>query len=168
MPELALPSTSGSPVSCAAMPGRTIVYCYPMTGQPGVALPEGWDQIPGARGCTPESCGFRDNFARLKSKGLNVFGLSTQTTHEQIEAAHRLHLPFDLLSDADLRFTNALRLPTFISAGTTLIKRLTLILRDGMIEAVHYPVFPPNTHAAALADALERSPTLRLPSRLLV
>ena len=150
VPAIALPSIAGRSVVLAREPGQTIVYCYPMTGRPGVALPEGWDQIPGARGCTPESCGFRDHYRELTRLRASVYGLSTQATEYQQEASNRLHLPFELLSDSGLHFTEALRLPTFSVAGQTLIKRLTLILREGRIEKVFYPVFPPDRHAAEL------------------
>lgn len=147
IPSLALPATDGRLVDLAALPGRAVVYCYPRTGRPDQELPTGWNDIPGARGCTPESCGFRDHHAELGALGASVFGLSTQETAYQQEAAERLHLPFALLSDAGLRFATALRLPTFTVDGMTLINRLTLVLRDGVIEHVFYPVFPPDTHA---------------------
>jgi peroxiredoxin len=150
VPSLALLATDGRMIDLAALPGRTVVYCYPRTGQPDQALPTGWDEIPGARGCTPEACGFRDHHAELQALGARVFGLSTQASAYQQEVVARLHLPFALLSDAELRFTTALRLPTFAVDGMTLIKRLTLVLRDGVIEQVFYPVFPPDSHAAAV------------------
>ncbi|MGE3529801.1 MAG: peroxiredoxin [Methyloceanibacter sp.] len=148
MPAIMLPSTQGPAVDLAALPpGRTVIYCYPRTGTPGEALPEGWDAIPGARGCTPQACAFRDHHHELEALGARVFALSTQTTAYQREMAERLHLPFPVLSDADLRLARALRLPTFAVASMTLIKRLTLIVRDGGIEHVFYPVFPPGESA---------------------
>jgi peroxiredoxin len=147
LPVIALPSTAGRRVVLANEPTRTIVYCYPMTGRPGVPLPAGWDQIPGARGCTPESCGFRDHHRELKALGAAVYGLSTQATDYQQEAVDRLALPFELLSDRDLRFTQGLRLPTFEVGTGPLIRRLTFVLCDGVIEKVFYPVFPPDGHA---------------------
>jgi len=151
MPSLVLAATDGSLVDLSALRGRSIVYFYPMTGVPGVALPEGWDLIPGARGCTPESCGFRDHFAELRAAGASaVFGLSSQTTEYQREAVDRLHLPFAMLSDPEQRLVDALHLPTFDIDGRRLYKRLTLIVRDGVIEHAFYPVFPPNEHAAAI------------------
>src|SRR5690242_5218839 len=124
LPDVALIATDGAQVNLAALPGRTVVYIYPRTGVPGVPLPEGWDMIPGARGCTPQSCGFRDHFADLKALGVaHVFGLSTQDSAYQQEAATRLHLPFPLLSDGQFHFTRALNLPTFTVAGMELIKR---------------------------------------------
>ncbi len=129
------------------LPGRTVVYCYPRTGRPGENLPLGWDEIPGARGCTPQSCAFRDHHEELRSLGARVFGLSTQSTEYQREAAERLHLPFELLSDESLSFGRALGLPVFEAEGTTLIKRLTLIVNEGRIGKVFYPVFPPAENA---------------------
>jgi len=147
--DLALPATSGAAVNLARLAGRTVVYIYPRTGVPGVDLPPGWNDIPGARGCTPQSCGFRDHFAELKGLGVShLFGLSTQDTDYQREAAERLHLPFAILSDAGLSFTRAMRLPTFTVAGMTLLKRMALVLDDGVIANVFYPVFPPDRNAA--------------------
>ena len=149
MPSITLPSTAGRAVDLGALPGgRTIIYAYPMTGVPGRPLPAGWNLIPGARGCTPQSCGFRDHHGELADLGAGVFGLSTQTTDYQREMAERLHLPFEVLSDADLRLSRALALPLFEVEGKMLIKRLTLIVRDGAIEHVFYPVFPPDRSAS--------------------
>ena len=149
LPQIALLSTSGRRVDISWLAGRTIVYCYPRTGRPDQELPTGWNAIPGARGCTPQSCAFRDHFEELKRAGAaHVFGLSTQDSAYQREAAERLHLPFELLSDAGLELANALRLPTFEVDGMKLIRRLTLILRDGTIEKVFYPVFPPDLNAS--------------------
>jgi peroxiredoxin len=150
LPDIALLSTSGRTVALARKRGVTIVYCYPMTGVPRVPLPAGWDQIPGARGCTPQSCGFRDRHQEFERLSVAVYGLSTQTTDYQKEFATRIHLPFELLSDSELRFTKALRLPTFEVEGKTLIKRLTLVIRDGTIRKVFYPVFPPDAQAGDL------------------
>ena len=148
MPVIALPATNGAVVNLAAPhDGRIIVYAYPRTGVPGVALPAGWDAIPGARGCTPESCAFRDHHDDLDALGARVFGLSTQDKAYQREVVTRLHLPFAILSDADLTFTRVLGLPTFQVDGMTLIKRLTLVIRGGAIEHVFYPIFPPDAHA---------------------
>ena len=148
LPALTLAATDGQQVNLAERRGRTVVYTYPRTGRPGEPLPTGWDAIPGARGCTPQSCAFRDHHAELRALGAELFGLSTQPTDYQLEAAERLHLPFALLSDADLAFTRALRLPTFEVDGLTLIKRLTLIVDDGWVSGVLYPVFPPDRSAA--------------------
>jgi peroxiredoxin len=151
MPDLTLTATNGVDVNPANLGGTTVVYIYPMTGVPGVPLPEGWDLIPGARGCTPESCGFRDHFVELQTAGASgVFGLSSQTTDYQREVADRLHLPFALLSDPGLELAGALQLPTFGVDGMRLYKRITLVVRDGLIDHVFYPVFPPNGHAEAV------------------
>jgi peroxiredoxin len=155
---LPLLATSGAWVDLAALAGRTVVYAYPRTGQPGQPLPQGWDEIPGARGCTPQSCAFRDHYAELQALGANVYGLSTQTTEYQREADARLHLPFHLLSDADLAFAHALSLPMFEVEDMTLNKRLTMIVRDGQIETVFYPVFPPDKNAGDVIDWLTRHP----------
>jgi peroxiredoxin len=149
LPDLVLPATSGPPVNLSKLSGRVVIYIYPRTGVPGVDAPPGWDDIPGARGCTPQSCGFRDHFAELKALGIaHVFGLSTQDSAYQCEAAARLHLPFPILSDADLKFTQALELPTFTTSGMTLLKRMALVITDGVIEKAFYPVFPPDQNAA--------------------
>jgi peroxiredoxin len=154
LPSVTLGSTAGEPVDLSELAGTTVVYCYPLTGRPDLALPEGWDEIPGARGCTPQSCAFRDRHAELQALGARVFGLSTQDTGYQREAAGRLHLPFALLSDEKLEFAGALNLPTFEAEGKTLIKRLTLIVEDGTIETVFYPVFPPGKNAEEVLEWL--------------
>lgn len=158
LPHLPLPSTSGEPVDLSGLPGRTVVYCYPMTGRPDKDLPEGWDDIPGARGCTPQSCGFRDHHGEIRNLGARVFGLSSQSTGYQREAAERLGLPFELLSDEGLAFAKSLNLPTFEADGTTKIKRLTLVVDDGRIEKVFYPVFPPGENAGEVAAWLSQHP----------
>ena len=148
MPDLVLTTTDGRPVNFAKLAGRTVIYAYPRTGEPGKAPPDGWAAIPGAMGCTPQSCAFRDHFADLRQQGATqVFGLSTQTQAYQREAAQRLKLPFPLVSDADFRLAKALKLPTFDAAGMTLLKRLTLVIDDGVISKVFYPVFPPDKNA---------------------
>jgi peroxiredoxin len=159
LPGLRLPSTSGRLVDLGALgAGRTVIYCYPRTGRPGEPLPDGWDAIPGARGCTPQACAFRDHHRELADVGAEVYGLSTQTNDYQREMAERLHLPFEVLSDAGCAFVDALRLPTFEVDGMRLVKRLTLIVRDGRIEHVFYPVFPPDASADQVIDWLKRHP----------
>ena len=148
LPAIALAATDGSRVDLSKLRGRTVVYIYPRTGVPGQASPDGWDQIPGARGCTPQSCAFRDHFAELKRLGVaHLYGLSTQDTAYQHEAADRLHLPFPVLSDADLALARAIELPTFSVAGMTLLKRMAWVIDDGAITKVFYPVFPPDKNA---------------------
>ncbi len=154
LPNVALLATDGSMVNLSQLPGRTVIYCYPMTGQPNVPLPEGWDQIPGARGCTPQSCAYRDQYQELQALHANVYGLSVQSTDYQREMAARLHLPFQVLSDEQYQFQKALNLPTFVAAGMTLLKRVTLISYQGRIEALHYPIFPSNSDPAWVLDYL--------------
>jgi peroxiredoxin len=160
LPAIELPSTGGGTVSLAGLGAggrRSVLYIYPMTGQPGAALPDGWDSIPGARGCTPESCGFRDHHADLAAAGADVYGLSTQSAADQAEAAGRLHLPFPLLSDEAARLSAPpLGLPTFEAGGRPRYRRLTLVVRDGRIEHVFYPVFPPDGHAAEVLAWLQK------------
>jgi len=158
LPDLALPATDGAQVNLSALTGRTVVYIYPRTGVPGQALPTGWNGIPGARGCTPQSCGFRDHFAELKRLGVaHLFGLSTQTTEYQREAVERLHLPFAILSDAGLGFTRALNLPAFDVDGMTLIKRMAWVIDEGRITHLFYPVFPPDKSAEEVVTWLQAS-----------
>jgi peroxiredoxin len=152
LPLLPLPATDGTTVDLSTLPGIVVVFAYPRTGRPGVENPEGWDLIPGARGCTPQSCAFRDLFAELQALGVHrLFGLSTQSTEYQREAADPLHLPFPILSDEHLSLANAMRLPTFETSGMKLLKRLALVVTDGVIEHVFYPVFPPDRNAADVA-----------------
>lgn len=159
LPPLALFATDGTSVRLDQLAGRTVVYVYPMTGQPGVALPQGWDELPGARGCTPQSCAFRDHFAEMTAAGANaVYGLSTQDTAYQREAAERLHLPFPLLSDHTLDLCQRLDLPHMIVDGKTLLKRLAMIVADGRIIKVFYPVFPPDRNAADVLQWLKERP----------
>lgn len=153
-----LRATDGSAVDLATLRGRTVVYAYPRTGQPGRDNPPGWDMIPGARGCTPQSCSFRDHFAELKALGVDhLFGLSTQDPDYQREAAERLHLPFAILSDDKLALTTAMKLPTFEAGGMTLLKRFTLVVDEGSITHVFYPVFPPDRSAADVIEWLARN-----------
>ena len=155
LPSIALPATSGPPVDLSRIQGCAVVFAYPRTGVPGqIALVDDWDAIPGARGCTPHTCGFRDLYAEFMAEGARVFGLSTQDTAYQREMTERLHVPFPVLSDAELGLTRALGLPTFEAAGQTLLKRLAWIACDGIIERVFYPVFPPDRNAEEVLEAL--------------
>jgi peroxiredoxin len=159
LPPIALPATDGRLIDLGRLPApRTVIYAYPRTGVPGEDLPPGWDMIPGARGCTPQSCAFRDHHAELAALGCDLYGLSTQTTDYQREMALRLHLPFAILSDSEFRLIDALRLPSFETAGMRLIKRLTLIVRGGVIETVFYPVFPPDRSAEQVLAWLAANP----------
>jgi peroxiredoxin len=163
VPSTLLAATDGRSIDLSAQSGRVVVYAYPRTGVPDKPNPDGWDAIPGARGCTPQTCAFRDHYAELKALGVAaVYGLSTQDTAYQREAAERLHLPFALLSDERLALTHAMKLPTFQAGAMVLLKRLTLIIRDGRVEHVFYPVFPPDRNADDvvrwLADASDKSP----------
>ncbi|NOT83279.1 MAG: peroxiredoxin [Methylococcaceae bacterium] len=144
LPEVGLLATTGDSINLAKISGWLVIYCYPMTGQPGRGIPDGWVQIPGAAGCTPEACSFRDHYRELRALNTQVFGISTQSTADQLEAAQRLHLPFALLSDAGLQFAQALGLPLFECAGMRLLKRVTLIVKEGIIQKCYYPVFPPD------------------------
>jgi peroxiredoxin len=155
LPPVALAATDGTSVDLSALTGRTVVYVYPRTGRPGVPAPDGWDAIPGARGCTPQSCGFRNHFGELKQLGVRqLYGLSTNDTAYQREAVERLHLPFAILSDQDLKLTRALRLPTFTTSGMTLLKRMVWVIDDGAFSHVFYPVFPPDKSAEVVVGWL--------------
>ena len=154
LPSLSLTATNGTKIDLSQVEGCLVLYCYPRTGTPNTSLPEGWDQIPGARGCTPQSCAYRDHYQEIKALGAEVFGLSTQATAYQKEMVGRLHLPFRILSDGQFEFQRALNLPTFEVAGMTLLKRLTLIVTDGVVEGVHYPVFPTDSDPAWVMDKL--------------
>lgn len=157
VPSVPLPSTDGTMVDLSALLGRVVVYAYPRTADPEHGSPEGWDGLPGARGCTPQSCAFRDHFAELRGLGVgHLFGLSTQDTAYQQEAVERLHLPFPILSDAGLALAGSMRLPTFEAGAMKLLKRLTLVVDDGVVTRVFYPVFPPDRNAADVVDWLKR------------
>jgi peroxiredoxin len=144
LPNVTLPATDGTNINPSSIPGWMVIYCYPMTGRPDTALPDGWDEIPGARGCTPQSCSFRDHHQELTVLKTQVFGLSVQSSDYQAEAVERLHLPFPLLSDSKLEFANALNLPMLEVNDMRLLKRVTMIAKDGAIQKVFYPVFPPD------------------------
>jgi len=158
IPDLKLNSTDDTTVSLSNLKGITVIYVYPMTGVPGKELPEGWDEIPGARGCTPQSCSFRDNFSKLKKLGVNnIFGLSTQSTEYQKELATRLHLPYTILSDEKLEFSKKLKLPMFKVLKMNLLKRITLILKDNKIIKYFYPIFPPTKNIEDVINFFEKS-----------
>ncbi|MDQ4063298.1 MAG: peroxiredoxin [Actinomycetota bacterium] len=156
LPPIVLPATSGETVGLPGLPGRTVVYCCPLTGRPGEDLPQGWDEIPGARGCTPQSCAFRDHYVELRALGTRIYGLNVQDTGYQREAAEHLHLPFELLSDESLFLIEALGFPTFGVEGMRLIRRLTLLIQDGRTEKGFYPVFPPNKNAEEGVEWLQK------------
>jgi peroxiredoxin len=157
LPSMSFPSTDGGVVGLSELSRDGLVlYVYPRTGKPDEPLPVGWNETPGARGCTPESCGFRDRLSEFSSRGFTVAGLSAQPADEQNGAARRLALPFPLLSDPDLKLAGALRLPTFHIAGMTLYKRLTLVAHRAVILKVFYPVFPPDAHAGEVLTWLDR------------
>jgi len=157
LPDVALNTTDGNSVNFSRLDGLVVIFIYPRTGQPDVPLPDGWAQIPGAMGCTPQTCSFRDHYAELTGLHAQVFGLSTQDTAYQQEAAQRLELPYPLVSDENLQFIHALSLPTMQAAGMILGKRVTLIARDGRIDKVFYPVFPPGDNAQQVVDYLSVS-----------
>ena len=157
LPDVDLRSTGGRLVNLARQTGLLVLYCYPRTGRPDVPIPEAWDAIPGARGCTPQNLSFRERAAEFSSLGASVYGMSTQSPDYQREMAQRLQLPYEVLSDADLAVTRALKLPTFEFGGETLIKRLSIIARNGTIEKVFYPVFPPDADAGNVIDWLRRT-----------
>jgi peroxiredoxin len=162
LPDLELRATSNRMVNLSRVrSARMVIYFYPMTGRPDRALPAGWDDIPGARGCTPETCGFRDHHAELAKLGAEVFGISTQDTPYQQEMVTRLKVPFEVLSDEQFSLARALKLPTFTVAGMELLKRLTVVVRGGVIEHVFYPVFPPDTHAEEVISWLQHHPVAR-------
>jgi peroxiredoxin len=156
VPPIPLQATTGARIRLDQLEKRTVLFAYPRTGVPGTEMPPGWDAIPGARGCTPEACGFRDTHAQFTDLGARVLALSTQDPGYQRELAERIHLPFPVLSDERLELTRALRLPTFEAVGDTLLKRLTLVIDDGRITHVFYPVFPPDAHAGEVLDWLRR------------
>ncbi|MGD2180853.1 peroxiredoxin [Lusitaniella coriacea] len=156
LPDVILPSTSGKQLNLSHIQGQAVFFCYPMTGQPGVKLPDGWNSIPGARGCTPQSCNFRDRYQELRILNTQVYGISTQKSSAQLEAVERLHLPYELLSDVDLVLTTSLKLPTFEVDNKQLIKRITFIAKKGKIVKVFYPVFPPDKNAQDVIDWLRK------------
>ena len=158
LPDGAYPTAQGGEIDLrSAGSPWLVIYVYPMTGRPDVDLPDDWEMIPGARGCTPQTCAFRDHQADLDALGAMVVGLSVQTAEYQAEMVERLHVPFPIVSDADRRFGDAMRLPTFEAAGMTLYRRLTMLARAGAIEHVMYPVFPPDRNAQDVIDWLKQA-----------
>ncbi|MCF2523956.1 peroxiredoxin [Bradyrhizobium sp. G127] len=160
IPPVTLPATDGTSVTLASLPGRVVLFAYPRTGEPGkISLVDDWDMIPGARGCTPQTCAFRDLFKDLREAGArHVFGISTQDTAYQREMVERLHVPFQVLSDSALAMARALKLPSMDVAGLTLIKRLALVIDDAAIAHVFYPVFPPDRNAGDVLTWLQENP----------
>ena len=157
VPPIAMKGTDGRCVDISSLPGVTVLFVYPMTGRPDTPLPDGWDQIPGARGCTPQSCSFRDLYTEFQSLGVkNLFGMSTQSTQYQSEAVERLHLPFPMLSDSYLNFSKALSLPSMVVEKMTLLKRITFVIDEGVINKVFYPVFPPDRNAIEVINYLKQ------------
>lgn len=156
LPNIILRSTSGKQVNMSHVRGQAVLFCYPMTGQPDVELPNGWDSIPGARGCTPQSCSFRDRYRELQTLDTQVYGISTQKSSTQLEAVERLHLPYELLCDADFELTTSLQLPTFEVENRRFIKRLTLIVRESEIVKVFYPIFPPEKNVIDVVEWLKQ------------
>ena len=159
---------NGDVLGIAQLPGRTVLFIYPRTGAPGMSLPTGWDAIPGARGCTPQACRIRDSHAEFEALGARVLGMSSQPSAEQLEAAQRLHLPYPLLSDADLQMARAWQLPTFSVDGLTLIRRITVFVMNGVVDGVIYPVFPPDRSAEAALAWLRTRRAARPPRDALV
>jgi len=155
LPDVSLESTRGEAVNLSSIKQKLVIYIYPLTGRPDVALPTGWDEIPGARGCTPQACDFTNHYQELQALNTVVFGLSSQSTEYQLELKNRLHLPFDLLSDSHFLLQKSLTLPTFVANNLLLYKRLTLIAEQSVIKKVFYPVFPPNQNASQIIDWLK-------------
>ncbi len=156
IPSISLNSTNGLVVNLSDLKGITVIFCYPMTGVPGVALPEGWDEIPGARGCTPQVCSYKDKYSVLEILSNNVFGVSTQNSEYQKELHNRLELPYEILSDAELKFQAGLNLPVFTVDNKVFLKRITLLVEEGIIRKVHYPVFPSNKDVDWVIEELSR------------
>ena len=156
MPQVNLLATNGELMDLAKLSGLLVLFCYPMTGVPGIPLPPGWDEIPGARGCTPQACSYRDAYPELRKRVTKVFGISTQSSSYQKELHDRLELPYEILSDEKFELQTSLNLPTFEVEGKRLLKRLTLVVRDGLIDMVHYPVFPSNKDVDWVLEKLSK------------
>jgi peroxiredoxin len=155
LPDISLSSTSGISIKLSALAGTTVIYIYPMSGKPGIPLPDGWDEIPGARGCTPQACDFSNHHQELMALGVTVFALSSQASDYQLELKQRLHLPFELLSDSQFTLQQAMNLPVFQTSGMQLYKRLTMIVKANIVKKVFYPIFPPDQHAKEVIDWLK-------------
>lgn len=155
IPNIKLKATNGKLIELKNIDGRVVFYLYPMTGPSHIPLPKGWDEIPGARGCTPQACSFKNNYAELQELGLTVFGMSTQSSDFQIKEKERIHLPFDLLSDQNIEFAKTLNLPLHYVEDLTLHKRVTLIFKDGKIVKYFYPVFPPDKNINEVIEWLK-------------
>jgi peroxiredoxin len=158
MPDVRLPTTSGREISFRTLPGRAVVFCYTWTGRPGLPNPPGWDVIPGAHGSTAQAQDFGNQYPAFVERGVAVFGVSTQGTDHQREFAERLNLPFEIVSDAERKLQQALKLPTFETGGVAYLKRLTLALCDGCIERIFYPVHPPDAHGREVLAWLSAAP----------
>lgn len=158
IPAVSLSATNGKRINLNDLADQLVIYCYPMTGRTDKELPKGWEDIPGARGCTPQACSFRDHYSELRELQFSVFGLSTQSTEYQTEVVDRLHLPYPLISDENLEFTSALNLPTFQVENMELLSRLTLIFIKGKIVKYFYPVFPPNENINQVIDWIRKNP----------
>ncbi len=157
-PDISLQSTEENLINTLEFQhGLTVIYCYPMTGRPDQELPKGWNEIPGARGCTPQALNFKEKYGDFEQKNIRLFGLSTQTTEYQQEMIKRLEIPFPILSDFDFKLTKLLKLPTFNVEGKILFKRLTMVVKDGVIVKVFYPVFPPNENAEEVLNWINKS-----------
>ncbi len=161
MPDVSLRATDDQQINLSLLSGWSVIFCYPMTGRPGVAIPNGWVQLPGAPGCTPQACSYREKHSEFKNRSVGVYGISAQTSEAQKEASHRLSLSYPLLSDVDHAFSSALKLPLLKVDGLKLIKRLTLILHDGILEKCFYPVFPPDQNVVEVMDWLSKNKTPR-------
>ena len=155
MPSIVLDSVSGEKIDLGILKGRTVVFFYPMHGHPDAPAMIGWNDIPGARGCTPQACSFRDSYTRLTELGVNVFGVSAQPLAAQKEASKRLELPYLLLNDSEYELSKAMKLPTFEYDSSTFIKRITVICENSVIKKTFYPVFPPDKNVYDVLDWIE-------------
>jgi len=158
IPDISLPNQDGIYLKLKRdVSFRIVLYCYPMTGNPQKSLPANWSNIPGARGCTPQTCSFRDNYDELIKHNAIPIGLTTQTVPELKEMVTRLLIPFDVVSDSELMFSKALSLPTFNIKDSVFIQRLTIIIEKSIIQRVFYPIFPPDLHIYEVLDWLKKN-----------